>query len=112
MSQAVTANSNIWAMLAIKRLRLEKGMTQQQLAERAGIDRVATISDLENNRGNPTLQTLSQVAEALGVTLRQLFQAETAEQDFENLIRNVQKLKDRDRQSIRSLIESLLNQEK
>lgn len=98
-------------MLAIKRIRLEKGLTQQQLAERAGIDRVATISDLENNRGNPTLQTLNQVAGALGVTLRQLFKVEASEQDLEELIQNVQKLKDRDRKSIRSVIDSILNRD-
>ena len=94
-------------MLAIKRLRLEQGMTQMDLAVKAGIDRVATISDLENNRGNPTLQTLNQIAVALGVTLRQLFELENVEQDVEELIRSIQNLKDRDKASIRALIQSL-----
>lgn len=78
-----------------------------ELAAKAGIDRVATISDLENNRGNPTLQTLNQIAEALGVSLRSLFEAEAQEQDFEDFIQSVRSLKDRDRASIRALIESL-----
>lgn len=94
-------------MLAIKRLRLERGMTQMELAAKAGIDRVATISDLENNRGNPTLQTLNQIAEALDVSLRCLFEAEAVEQDIEEFIQSVRNLKDRDRASIRAIIESL-----
>ena len=94
-------------MLVIKRLRLERGMTQMELAAKAGIDRVATISDLENNRGNPTLQTLNQIAEALGVSLRCLFEAEVLEPDIEEFIQSVRNLKDRDRASIRAIIESL-----
>lgn len=91
--------------LAIKQLRLEKGWTQAELAERSGFDRVATISDLENGHGNPTLLTLQQVADAFGITLPELFVADDSDQgDLEALIRSVRALDPSDRATIRDLI--------
>ena len=43
-------------------------ITQQQLAERTGIDQAA-ISRIESGKGNPTLNTLEALAEGTGVTL-------------------------------------------
>ena len=40
-------------------------MTQQQLAEKTGIDQAA-ISRIESGRGNPTLDTLQALAEGVG----------------------------------------------
>lgn len=56
---------NIWA------LRLTKGLTQQQLADAAGMKqpRIATI---ERDETNPTLETISRIAYALGVTADRL----------------------------------------
>lgn len=50
----------------IKELRDAKGWSQEELAERAGVRR-PTITELENGRGNPTLQTIESIANALGV---------------------------------------------
>ncbi|WP_237183545.1 helix-turn-helix domain-containing protein [Roseovarius mucosus] len=48
------------------RLRNQKGLTQEQVAERSGISQ-QYLSGLENGRRNPTVITLHDLAEALGV---------------------------------------------
>lgn len=49
------------------RLRRQKGLTQEQVAETSGISQ-QYLSGLENGRRNPTVITLHDLAEALGVT--------------------------------------------
>ncbi len=46
--------------------RFESGMSQTQLAELTGIPQSA-IAKIEKGRGNPTLNTIVKLAEALGV---------------------------------------------
>lgn len=48
------------------RLRREKGLTQEQVEERSGFSQ-QYISDLERGRRNPTVITLYELAQALGV---------------------------------------------
>jgi transcriptional regulator with XRE-family HTH domain len=50
----------------VARLRLEKGLTQEQLAENSGFTQ-QYLSDLERGRRNPTVVTLFHLATALGV---------------------------------------------
>jgi transcriptional regulator with XRE-family HTH domain len=50
---------------AIKRHRLEKGLSQERLAELAGLDRTY-ISVLERGVKSPTVDTLERLREALG----------------------------------------------
>jgi transcriptional regulator with XRE-family HTH domain len=49
------------------RLRKAAGLTQEQLAERSGFSQ-QYISRLEQGRRNPTVVTLYELAEALGVS--------------------------------------------
>ncbi len=56
----------------IKRYRVEKGLSQEQLAQRASIT-YSTLAKLESGANqNPTVKTLQQVARALEVTLDDL----------------------------------------
>lgn len=55
----------------IARLRKEKGMTQQELAEQLGITDKA-VSKWERNLSCPDIAILPQVAEILGVTVDDL----------------------------------------
>ena len=56
----------------LKKLRKEKQLTQEELAERANLD-PKTIIDIEGGRrANPTLQTLNKLARALKVNLERL----------------------------------------
>jgi transcriptional regulator with XRE-family HTH domain len=50
----------------MKRIRLEKGMTQGDICRKLGLDR-AYISNLENGKKNPTLATIDKLASALGI---------------------------------------------
>ena len=54
--------------MLVRRRRKEAGLTQGQLAIRAGISQ-AVLSRLESGAGNPTLGLLEDVADALGATL-------------------------------------------
>ena len=51
-----------------KELRKKKHLTQQQLAERAGIGK-EQISKIENGKFNLTLSSMNKIAGALGVKL-------------------------------------------
>ena len=55
----------------IKRVRLEKGMTQGDIVRATGVDR-GYISSLENGKQNPTLATIEKIAQALGVASDEL----------------------------------------
>ena len=54
--------------LKIKERRSLLGITQQDLADISGVG-VRTIKDIETNKGNPSLQTLFKIADALGMEL-------------------------------------------
>ena len=49
-------------------LRIEKGLTQEELAQRAGV-RQPNIARLESGKHQPTLELLRRVAAALGYKL-------------------------------------------
>jgi transcriptional regulator with XRE-family HTH domain len=49
------------------RIRREKGLTQEQVEEKSGFSQ-QYLSDLERGRRNPTIITLYELAQALGVS--------------------------------------------
>lgn len=51
----------------IKKLRLEKGLTQQQLSEKCGIDS-ANLRKYELGKQNPKFETIERIAKALEVS--------------------------------------------
>jgi len=51
----------------VKRIRLAKGLTQEQLAEKTGFGQ-QYISGLEQGQRNPTIVTVHEIATALGVS--------------------------------------------
>lgn len=57
--------------LRVKNLRIEKGLTQTELANIMGKDH-PSLNKLENGKVNPSYIYLSEVAEGLGVTLLEL----------------------------------------
>jgi transcriptional regulator with XRE-family HTH domain len=57
--------------LAVRRTRSAAGLSQEALADRAGLDR-AYVSGLERGHRNPTLETLQRLAAALGVNVQDL----------------------------------------
>ncbi len=57
--------------LRIKEVIKEQGLTITELAEKMGINRV-NLSNMVN--GNPTVETLNKIADALGVSVTELFE--------------------------------------
>src|SRR5918998_1372586 len=55
----------------VKEHRRRRGLTLEELAERAGVSR-AMISKVERGEKNPTLVVAAKVAEGLGVTISEL----------------------------------------
>jgi transcriptional regulator with XRE-family HTH domain len=53
-------------------LRLERDLSQKQLAEAAGISQ-PRIAEIERSDANPTLLTITRIANALGVRVERLF---------------------------------------
>ncbi|WP_456835559.1 MULTISPECIES: helix-turn-helix domain-containing protein [unclassified Bradyrhizobium] len=56
----------------VRRIRVDRGIPQEQLAYDAGIDR-SYMSGLERQQANPTIDLLDRLAETLGVAVSELF---------------------------------------
>ncbi|QVK19231.1 helix-turn-helix transcriptional regulator [Mycoplasmatota bacterium] len=65
----------------IKRLRMENGLTQEELADRCELTK-GFISQLEREMTSPSITTLHDILEALGTTLGDFF----AEEDDEKIV--------------------------
>lgn len=53
----------------IKRIREERGMSQQELAKKAGILNQTSISQIESGKKMPREKNLRKICKALGVTI-------------------------------------------
>jgi len=63
--------------LAIRDVRIEKGLTQEELAGRSKLH-LTWVGRIEGGKANPSWGTVRRIAQALGITLGKL--AELAEQ--------------------------------
>jgi y4mF family transcriptional regulator len=55
--------------ITIKERRAVLGLTQQDLAEMSGVG-LRTIKNIEGGKGNPSINTLTRIAEVLGMELQ------------------------------------------
>ncbi len=62
----------------IKRMRLQLGLTQKELADRCELTK-GYISQLENDLNSPSIATLTDILSALGSSLSEFFREEKAE---------------------------------
>jgi transcriptional regulator with XRE-family HTH domain len=62
----------------VRRLREEKGWSQEDYAERAGIHRTY-VSDIERGRRNPTITVLEKLAKPLEIAPGRLLDADAEE---------------------------------
>ena len=60
--------------LRIREIMLEKGISVNEMSEKLGITRQSFYSIVN---GNPTMSTLTKIAEILGVTVKELFRDES-----------------------------------
>jgi len=63
----------------LRRLRKERGVTQEDLATDSGIDR-GYISGVERGVRNPSVSVLVRIADAIGVDVSELFDRSKAEE--------------------------------
>ena len=75
----------------IRGKRTEAGLTQEDLAERTGVN-AAYLGRIERGEINVTIQTLSAIAEGLRVNLFDLFRASRPEPDAARLRKETQRL--------------------
>ncbi len=59
----------------VRRVRRARGLSQEELAHRAGVHRTY-LGGIERGERNPSLKNMAGIAEALGVTLSDLFRFE------------------------------------
>jgi transcriptional regulator with XRE-family HTH domain len=73
-ARAPVSETKILRQLAaqIKFQRRAKGWSQQQLAERSSMQR-SYVADLERGCRNPSVRTLIKIANAIGISLVELF---------------------------------------
>ncbi len=55
----------------VRKLRLQKGMTQEELAFEAGID-LTYVGGIERGRRNPSLLVMARISDALSVQIARL----------------------------------------
>lgn len=68
----------------IKKMRLEQGDSQSQFAKKLEISRTY-LSDLENNRKSPSIETVSKIASKLNVSTMYLLYGKKTSKDFESI---------------------------
>jgi transcriptional regulator with XRE-family HTH domain len=100
----------------MRRLRLSKGDSLQQVADAVGVSK-AHIWELEKARtDNPSIQLLTKLANHFKVTVAYLVgedvDAEDADQDLQRMFRQAQDLDPRDRESLDALLQSFLERKK
>lgn len=55
----------------LKKIRTRKGVTQIEIAKKLAVNR-SFVSNIENGKTNPTLSTITNLANALGVPVNEL----------------------------------------
>lgn len=63
----------------VKKIRKEKGLSILDLKNLTGLSK-STISDLENDKSSPTIETLQKIAKALNVDIKEFFKNESEKQ--------------------------------
>lgn len=86
----------------IKIHRKKAGLTQVVLAEKANMSR-SYLADLERNRYNPSLDTLTAIAEALNINVSNLLDEEEKENSFEP------KLTEKDEKDIQKELQKMID---
>lgn len=63
---------NIFIGRKIREIRVQKGITQQMLADACDME-IPNLSRIENGRTNPTVRTLFKLCQALDFPMQDLF---------------------------------------
>lgn len=93
----------------IKTIRKQIGMSGNQLAKLAGIGQ-STISDIENQKISPSIDTLQRICDALGISLSDFFTEDESSlsPDLLQLIETAKKLTPEERKNLNTFLQTLL----
>ena len=99
----------------LKRLREEKGFSQQSLAEQAGVNKML-ISKYETGRSTPSMENLGRIAKALDVTVDYLVfdnvpskgRVEFKDLELLEKFRQAEDLSEEDRKTIKTLVDAII----
>lgn len=106
----------------IKLYRKKQKLTQVQLADKANISR-SYLADVENNRYNPSVDTLKNISIALGVTLSELLSDNNSNSTYnkeeisltdeeKNILNLYKKLNDKDKTKFEGMMELKISEYK
>lgn len=93
----------------IQSFRKLNGYTQKELAAKINLSR-SYLADVENDRYNPSLETLKSIAKALNVSISDLLpesdkDINEIEKDVKDMMAKISKLPKEDREKIKKMIE-------
>ncbi len=99
----------------LKQLREEKGFSQQDLADRADINKML-ISKYETERSTPSMENLGKIAKALDITTDYLIfdnvpsdkRVEFKDLELMEKFREAENLSDEDRKTIKTLVDAII----
>jgi transcriptional regulator with XRE-family HTH domain len=101
----------------IRLFRKQKGLTQVELAQKINCSQ-AIVTAYENNRKKPAIDTLSNLADSLGVTIDQIVGKEAPSKTGEKIkkpklwkkFEQIDQLPDTDKRTVFRMIDGLLTQ--
>lgn len=109
----MTNNNSLKEFVAkqIRHLRLEKGFTQEYLAEKAELG-FNYIYRLESKQLNVTVDTIEKIIKALKIDINTFFNVETQnrENEFNQLIQDIENLPQEKREPTIKALRSLIKQ--
>ena len=95
----------------IKQLRKERGRTQGELEQRAGIENW-NLTRYESDKVRPRLESLTKIAEALEVSVDELTREEPSHQSQDKELLHqllaVEKMDEKDRFSIKRILQAMI----
>ena len=87
---------------SLREWRTRRQFTQEQLAERSGLS-YKFIGEIERGRGNPTVDTVARLANALNIAIADLF----GDTENDRVARGEYQISKRDLQVVREAAESI-----
>lgn len=95
----------------IKQLRKERGWTQRELEQRAGLEN-RNLTRYESDKVRPRLESLTKIAEALEVSVDELTREEPSHQFQDKELLNqflaVEKMDEKDRFAIKRILQAMI----
>jgi transcriptional regulator with XRE-family HTH domain len=102
----------------IKKVREAKGLTQKEVALSLKMD-ASQYSRIENGKTDPSFTIVAKIAKALGVTLAELFEADSiftdvnsADKTLMEKIKVIEQLDEQERNSLYNIIDGLFSKKK